>query len=97
MLLRYGWKLKYFMLNIPKEMLISENTIKTTAIILSNQLYIFYWRFLPYNLIIASYDIAQHVMILDLSLVQLNLNIHNRSFNNKNDTIFENMPNFIEI
>ena len=56
-------------------MLNSENTIKTTAIYYHNQLFIFYWRVLPYNFIVGSYDRIQHVITMDLNLVQFYLNM----------------------
>ena len=50
------------MLNINQSMLNSENTIKTPAILLE-------------DLIIQSYDETQHVIIMDLDLVQFYLNV----------------------
>jgi hypothetical protein len=40
-----------------------------------NQLRIFYWRILLYDLIVESYDRIQHVTIMDLDLVQFYFNI----------------------
>ena len=40
-----------------------------------NQLCIFYWRILPYNPIIRSYNRIQDVIVLDLDLVQVYINM----------------------
>ena len=54
-------------------------TVKTQSELLldhyHNQLCIFCWRILRYNLIVESYDRIQHVTIMDLDLVQFYFNI----------------------
>ena len=52
-------------------MLNSENTIKKCHGIIIVNYALFYQRKLPYKLIVGSYDKIQHVMILNLDLVQL--------------------------
>ena len=57
-------------------MLVSENAIKTIAIMLSNSTLDCYWRVLPYSLMVGSYDRTQHVIILDMDLGKFYLTIN---------------------
>lgn len=57
-------------------MLGSENAIKTIVIMLSSWTLYCYWSILPYNVMIGTYDRAQHVIILNMDLVQFYLIIN---------------------
>ena len=63
------------MLNIYRLIVNKRNTIKTSTLYYHYQLCIFYWRILPQDPIIGSYNKIQHVITLDLDLVQFYSNM----------------------